>query len=123
MKRDMKLVREVLLAVESDESLPTVGRGLLVAVDGASEDLVGYHVRLLVEGGYLLGAETLAGAVPLVLGLTWKGHDFLDATRPKGIWEIVLAAAGKVGSASIDMAFEAAKELAKQQLRSATGLV
>lgn len=60
--------------------------------------------------------------MPLVQGLTWKGHEFLDATRPRGVWERLLAAATKVGAMTMDAAVEVAKDIAKQQVRAACGL-
>lgn len=121
-KRDLKLTRDILLAIETDQTLHVSNQGLLLTMDGYSDDVVRYHVRLLAEGGYLLGCNAFHNGIPLVQGLTWKGHDFLDATRPKGIWDSLLAAAAKVGSMTLDVAVDIAKELAKQQLRAAAGI-
>lgn len=122
MKRDMKLVRDLLLVVEDVGELITHNKGLRIQLPGVSDNLVGYHLRLLADGGYLLWLSTGHNAVPSVQGLTWKGHDFLDAMRPKGIWERVVAATSKVGSMTVDVALELGKELLRQQARAAAGL-
>jgi hypothetical protein len=83
VKRDMDLMRELLLAIEKNEDLD--GEGIHVGSDPASlglsaytEGQVRYHLILAVEGGYLRGKVSLQ---PIVSGLTMSGHDFIDATR------------------------------------------
>src|ERR1700692_3539758 len=90
MERDMDLVRELLLAIERDPKLDgtlwfqagTTG-GFDIA--GHSDAEVVYHVRMLIEEGFVAGKMMTPTAV-LVTRLTWKGHEFLDTVRDGEIW-------------------------------------
>jgi hypothetical protein len=69
MKRDMDLVREILLKVED---LPLDGRFHDVAVDGRTEEEIIYHTMLLHEAGFieamdLSNAAAFAGNPPASL--------------------------------------------------------
>lgn len=83
MKRDMDLVREILLKMEADNSVEYI--------TGYSTEQVEHHVHLMVEAGLLKGAPITAVGDryqrALALGMTWQGHDFLDAARSETIWE------------------------------------
>lgn len=97
MKRDMELIRTVLLMAES-------GRQNADVV-GYSEDQVKYHRALAIEAGLLKGqvlkdyqSMTEIPAAVMVRDLTWGGHDFLDAIASDTNWAKVkdyLAAGGK----------------------------
>ncbi len=86
MKRDMDLVREILIAIE-EENLALNGLGY-------DRDQIYLHVELMKEHG-LVKAEIVPDSDGVehrilncsVEGLTWKGHDFLDKARNKSIWE------------------------------------
>ena len=85
MKRDMDLIRAMMLKLEA---LPVDGHSIFaigpsdeeLAVDDASFDQIDYHLRLLREQGFLdcPGEPFLSGKFPF-RGLTWAGHDFLDS--------------------------------------------
>ncbi|NLF00833.1 MAG: DUF2513 domain-containing protein [Anaerolineales bacterium] len=86
MKRDMDLVRRILLAVEESQD-PTVS---YLELDGWSRAEIGYHMELLVEAGYLLGTVTHSKNGPAhyyVQRLTWDGHEFLDLARNQTVWK------------------------------------
>ena len=97
MRRDMDLIRKVLLAAEAGPPYPKI--------DGYSEDAVKYHQVLAIEHELLKGAVAkvhthqteIPGAV-IVKGVTWEGHDFIDAIRDDTNWSKVktfVADAGK----------------------------
>jgi Hypothetical protein (DUF2513) len=87
MKRNMDLIRELLLRLES---LPMrTGEVMLfspgdkeIAIPGYSDDKITYHLSLLREGGLIEcpGSQPLDGSVTF-RSLTWHGHDLLDAVR------------------------------------------
>src|SRR5579863_9213556 len=93
MKRDMDLVRDLLIRLESVE-LPTgawahiSGTEPELVIEGYSADQVEYHLRLLRDVGFVNDPST--GSRPMVgigfMGLTWEGHDFLDAARNDTVW-------------------------------------
>lgn len=85
MKRDMDLVREILIAVEAGNT----------NLDGLpyDRDQIYLHVELMKEHGLVdaLIAQSGSGKPSIVRcsvrRLTWEGHDFLDKARSKSIWK------------------------------------
>ena len=92
MKRDMELVREVLLAVEQ---LPPNRGGNNVEIPGRDEEEVNYHIGLLEQAGllevYTVGIANRAQPYRWPTQLTWAGHDFLDAARNDSLWRKAVA--------------------------------
>lgn len=82
MKRDMEIVRLLLVQQESDEESPEL--------EAFDERLIVYNVALVIDAGLAFGQVILnADGEPeaaVIHRLTWAGHDFLDATRDPGIW-------------------------------------
>ena len=82
MKRDIELIRLLLLG-EEEESAPAE----LAAYDHA---LINYNSALAIDAGLLRGQiyHEAGSSIPIatVTGITWAGHDFLDATRDARIW-------------------------------------
>lgn len=85
MKRDMDLVRKILLKVEMNQSANDI---VEVHIDGYSEDQIAYHIAILTEAGLLENIHN-GRIVPVNITsrLTWAGHDFLDACRDEGRWQ------------------------------------
>ena len=84
MKRDMDLVRQILLATERTEA-----RYAKVSVPDYPEHLVNYHLDLLISAGIVNGKMhwmNRGRGVAVVNGLTWEGHNYLDAIRDQSIW-------------------------------------
>src|SRR5262245_59873598 len=88
MKRDMDLIRQILIQVEQSEE--TAGSGYLeVAIENRSEKEVQYHIRQLLEAN-LIETQEVAGIGTLdywPTRLTWTGHEFLDAFRNDTNWQ------------------------------------
>ncbi|MBI3463531.1 MAG: DUF2513 domain-containing protein [Planctomycetes bacterium] len=99
MKRDIDLIRAILLTIEAS---PTGYGPYPLKVEGYSDEQVGYHAYLLMQGGLVEGTNKTLPSSTSPLGharnLTWRGHEFLDAARDPGIWqtakERAIAAAG-----------------------------
>jgi hypothetical protein len=86
MKRDMDLMREILLVTESD--------GTYKSADHYTQREIAYHVKLLIEAGLIEGVVACENEngrqVPVAYAisrLTMAGHDFLDAARENKVWE------------------------------------
>jgi Hypothetical protein (DUF2513) len=86
MKRDMDLIREILLVAESD--------GTYKSAEHYTEEQVAYHVQLLIDAGLIEGRvlfENRDGRqIPVkyvIIRLTMAGHDFIDASRENKVWE------------------------------------
>ena len=116
MKRDMNLIREILLQIEDEHD--GRNRVQIHSVEGHSAVEVAYHVRLLVDAGYVEAgtASSFAGTTHLIRGITWEGHEFLDAVRSENVWQRVQKKLKEIGGqASMvtvkQLAIEAAKDL------------
>ncbi|PPT33861.1 hypothetical protein XarjCFBP7653_21095 [Xanthomonas arboricola] len=88
MKRDMELVRQILLAVESGQAKS--------AFDGYDDDSIKYHKALVIEAGLAEGSVLKSGTgnreIPanvVLKKLTWAGHDFIDAISSESNWKKV----------------------------------
>jgi hypothetical protein len=82
MKRDMDLVRAILLEVEKSPSLD----GVRIEMPGPSREEVYYNAHLAQEAG-LIDAKFLPNSTEFhVLRLTYAGHEFLDAARSDSVW-------------------------------------
>ena len=119
MKRDMDLIRTILVQVEErnetdmDDLLP----------DSEARARYGYHVQMLVDEGFLDGvdASSMDGPAWLNLELKWRGHEFLSTLRDLTVWEKTKAVAGKAGGGGVQIMLEIGKtiitEAAKEQLK------
>src|SRR5207245_11663571 len=114
MKRDMNLIRLLLMRLEGEQE---------VDLDAYSENERIYHSALLIEANLVDGvirkdAEGYPSGVASIR-LTWKGHDFLDAARNESVWK---KATGKVRSKGLSLTFDLLKELLTLTLRHELGL-
>lgn len=98
MKRDIGLVRKLILCLETNE-LPADSDELNLEVD---QDAIDYHLRLMIEAGLIMGT-TMRGGV-IVSRLTWEGHDFADACRDDVVWKKTIRHIGeKTKSVTFDV--------------------
>jgi hypothetical protein len=86
MKRDMEIIRTILLNVENDK----YELGERVHVDGVPDTTCAYHVALMQDAG-LVEAEIIKDVLcpyhaALIHRLTSAGHDFCDGIRQDTIW-------------------------------------
>lgn len=121
MKRDMDLVRTILLEIEKSDSFVDASN---FATNNHSFDEVCYHVDLMGSYG-LIDAKTYKGGSGsyiecTIYGLTWDGCDYLDAIRDESIWkktkEIIK---NSVGSTTMALIKEAACMVTKKMIESA----
>jgi hypothetical protein len=120
MKRDMELIRKILLAIEDS---PTGYAPNEIKVEGYTDDQIGYHEYLLVKAGLARGTETtntgsLSPSV-IIMGLTWEGHEFIDASRDEPRWKTAMGIV-KEKSGSITMG--ALKDLLTSLIKVSIGL-
>jgi hypothetical protein len=117
MKRDMNLVRKILLFTEAR---PSINEGAFLKFDGHTEDQIWYHANMLVEAGYLdrdRVIESFDGIQVTGDAITFAGHDFLDTVRNDAVWRKTMDKVGSaVGSASLDIIKAIAEGYAKQLL-------
>lgn len=85
MKRDMDLVREILIQMED---WPNAGESRDVKLPGRTSEEISYHLGLMSGAGLIeaVDASSDDGPAWLPLGLSWEGHEFLDAARSDAVW-------------------------------------
>ena len=120
MKRDLELIRKLVLAVEDN---PAGFAPADIQIEGFTEDQIGYHSYLVVDAGLATGADvtTLESNGPewKILHLTAAGHDFADACRDETNWRKAMGIVKmKAGSVTIDIM----KQLLTSLLKSTLGL-
>lgn len=113
MKRDLDLIRKILLEAERDES----ESGLVdFLIPGYSHDQIGYHVYLLkdaelIEGHIGFDNESVKVGSCGIYRVTSAGHDFLDDIRNDSVWARVKDKLERFGG---DASLEVVKTLAAQ---------
>lgn len=124
MKRDMDLIRHLLLAVESNDDLDSEGH--ILSDDPADFELenvtpsqLRYHQVLLLEGGLLRGS---VGMTTVISGMTMRGHDFLDSIRDPLLWEQTKKAASEAGGFTLELLGDLAKGFIKTQIERHTSV-
>jgi hypothetical protein len=125
MKRDISLVREILLRLEPisasiDEPIPlTVGEPPL-DIPGYTNEQIVHHIRLMADGGLISYVGNLSGPgstrISRFAGLRWQGHEFLDDIRDPDAWEATKKRMAKVGGVSWQIALEIARAYLRAHL-------
>lgn len=92
MKRDMDLIRELLLRLEAVPARPgatlVYGHHPDFQAEGFSPQEISYHLELLRDAKLVRGPkdQPRLGAGIKFESLTWAGHDFLDSVEDDDIW-------------------------------------
>lgn len=118
MKRDMDLVRQLLLAVETAEVTSQLANPV---IEGYDQTTVDHHVFLMWEAGLVEAIDTnTMSSGPhkraAARRLTWQGHDALEVFRNDTIWAKTKATVATVGGASIPMVIEVASRYVRERL-------
>jgi len=116
MKRDLQLIRKLLLFIEdkSNGSEPIRGN---IPIEDYTEQQIHYHLGLLTSAGLIkaIGANRGDMVIYLPITLTWDGHEFLDAARNETIWKKTMS---KIGEVTESIAIPLLKELLLSEIRS-----
>ena len=88
MKRDMELVRLILLKIEEEYRSTAIYN---LNISGYDMETVAYHCKILNEAGLIsdYGAQYADNSLWSfgVGSLTWEGNDFLDKIRDNSQWK------------------------------------
>lgn len=115
MKRDLHLIREILLAVEACES--AAQRVTPDSLPGRDGELVAYHLGLAIEAGLVRGHCSGDRKLCLAQSLTWEGHELLDRMRGPALWNAIVRTAREKGlELTVDVVKAIAGKLAMQML-------
>ena len=125
MKRNMDLIRQLLLGIESETSTQHEFN-----IEGVDDLEKWYNVDLLVEANFIRGvavrwaADGTGSYITFkgLVALTWHGHDFLNAVRDDTVW---FEAKEKVHADGLDMqslTFDVIKSLCVSTIERILGL-
>lgn len=123
MKRDLDLVRAILITAENSDE--PIGDDVLLSIEPDAKKMA-YHLELMQAHGLINVTVKYDGLnkTPYMLKLhsvTWEGYDCLDAIRSARVWGKAKASMlGALGEVSLSLAKETslmvARQLIQQQL-------
>lgn len=113
MKRDMDLIRNIVLDAEG--LLPDT---TISGMEGVDPRIFALHVRWMEEAGLVkakyLGSTEGVPTAAMLLRLTWEGCEFADAVRDDTIWK---KARDKVLRPGMSFTFDVLKDWLKAEIR------
>ena len=116
MKRDMDLIRLILLEIENSEPYEILRLDLC----GYEDSEVNCHLELLISAGLVAGKMNHAGGMRAspVVRLEMEGHDLLDNIRTESIWKNTKAFLNSKGvkNVSVELLKTVAQSIAKSHL-------
>jgi hypothetical protein len=118
MRRDLNLIRELILAVEDRKPHEPE-----LEIEGYTREEIGYHSYLIVDAGLAKGIDvkTFADALPnwQLSHLTSAGHDFADAVRSDSTWNKATTLVKEKGSG---ITLDVLRQLLVTVIKNALGL-
>ena len=120
MKRDLDLVRQLLLQIEA---LPA-GPPVQYRTSEIEDPVLLAHFELVLAAGLVNGkiarSQGTRGDVISIVGLTWEGHEWIEMVRSDAVWDetksTLLDGAGA-------LTYELTKGVAGRILRARLGLI
>lgn len=104
MKRNMDLVRRILLLMNEHEHGYSPQK---LEIEGYTEEQIGYHCLLLGEAGLIEATESSTYGSPSPeaspIRLTWAGHEFIENAQNEKVWGQAKEAVAKLGDVSFSV--------------------
>lgn len=127
MRRDMDLIRELLLKLEAAKCDPNsvyifYSGDDEISVDGFSHEEIEYHLSLIAEAGLVDQGGSGAMEGFMFSRLSWAGHDFVDSVRSPEIWAKTKKGVDAAGGLTLDLLKDLAKGFIKKQIKDKTGI-
>lgn len=122
MKRDMDLVRIILLKLESldfpENGFFDVG-GENLQIDGYQPSAIHFHLALLYNGGFYEADKQNWRNFRM---LTWDATEFLESVRDEEIWRRTKAGALGAGGFTVDLLKDLAKGFIRKKIQELTDI-
>ena len=87
MKRDMDLIRKILIKIEDTKEYPIREN---IKIEGYDDDSINFNLILLGEAGIVeVDSKELTDGTKIIVEvsrLTWEGYEFLDSSRNNKVW-------------------------------------
>ena len=117
MKRDLDLVRQLLLQIEA---LPA-GPPAQYRTSEIEDPVLLAHFELVLASGLVNGkisrSQSSRGDVISISGLTWEGHEWIETVRDQRVWnETKRTCIDQAGALSFDLARAVARRLLRMRL-------
>jgi hypothetical protein len=127
MKRDLNLVRQMMLALESDKRLNGGSTQRLFAnqlfdIPDRDDDELAYHLMLIIDEGWLEAAYSRPAGNFDVSRLTADGHDFVESTRNPDVWQKTKSTMKAGGAETLRLAWDIAKSVVRSEIARHIGL-
>lgn len=136
MKLNLNCVRDSLLCLEEHLGVENDGCDLRFTTldayelhgflkDSYSLEDISYTLLKLDEAGLITASFHYSGdclEASDVTSITYDGHQFLEAVRPKTVWEKICSAISKIGIGSLHTALEVSNALLPDLIKSALSL-
>jgi hypothetical protein len=119
MKRDLDLVRQLMLQIEALPAAPPVQ----YRMSEIEDPVLLAHLEMLIEAGLVNGrisrSQGARGDVISVSGLSWQGHEWIEMVRSQSLWNEVKSAVLDGGGV---LTFELTKAVAAKIFRARLSL-
>jgi Hypothetical protein (DUF2513) len=128
MKRDLNLVKEILLYIENSEHIrTTIDLQEEPPIIGYTLLNIGFHLKLMEAASYIKGdlieAEGMEGCIMAFVEMTWEGHEFLQILKDKEtISKIMSMSKDGITNLSFDLIKSIAKKLIETKAEKYLGI-
>jgi hypothetical protein len=125
MTRDMELIRQILVEIQSRKNLYQKS----VKIDDVDSVILGRHVEMLFEAHMIDGMPIGIGFEGyrdiLVSDLTWQGHDFIAVLQNAGVWSKIKQSfsAAELAGMPISVVKDVGLGLLKEWAKKKVGLI
>ena len=124
MKRDLDLIRQIMLTLEEKmEYGKNFQSAQLIEViqdKTLSAEKLAYHIGLLVESDLIRAKEyKYQSGEPtdyLIITITSQGQDFIDTIRQDTTWNKIKEKASNIGGFTLSLLVDIGKEYLKKQI-------
>jgi hypothetical protein len=123
MKRDLDLIRGILLDVENWSNEEPLRLGML-EYEGKTKQEIGYQLDLLQDAGYIdariiKGHQGITYDEAVILRMKMAGHEYLDSVRSLEVWKKTKTTLEKVGGgAALAVIKEIATKIAVEYIKT-----
>jgi hypothetical protein len=116
MKRDLDLIRNILEVIESKfDGLNSMDLEAFTKwIPQATKATIHGHLKLLLDENFIYGKQHFIEW--LIIGLTWKGHNFLANAKNEIIWEKVIKLCD--GNLSFDIVYKLINDAVQKEAES-----
>ena len=124
MKRDLDLIREIMLVLEDkmeyDKNFQSAHLIEVIQDKTLSAEKLAYHVGLLVENDFIKAKEyKYQSGEPtdyLINTITSQGQDFIDTIRQDTTWNKIKEKTSNIGGFTLSLLVDIGKEYLKKQI-------